>query len=53
MSLQVAGFQSLCRALPQCTPQELEAALDYYHEHPAVIEQDIKRDRRAWQKVVG
>ena len=51
MSRQVAAFQDLCLALPQCTPQELQAALDYYRAHPAVIEQDIKRNRRAWQKV--
>ena len=53
MSRQVADFQGLCQALPQCTPQELQAALDYYGEHPAVIDQDIQRNRRAWQKVVG
>lgn len=53
MSRQVGGFQDLCRALPQCTPEELQAALDYYREHPAIIEQDIKRNRRVWRKVVG
>ncbi len=53
MSRQVADFQSLCGAFPQCTPQELQAALDYYREHPDVIEQDIKRNRQAWQKVAG
>ncbi len=53
MSRQVAGFGGLCQALPQCTPQELQAALDYYAAHPNVIDQDIKRNRRAWQKMVG
>lgn len=53
MSRQVGDFQSLCQALTQCTPAELQAALDFYGEHPAVIDQDIERNRRAWQQVVG
>ncbi len=52
MSRQVADFQQLCEALPQCTPEELRAALDYYEDHKALIEADIERNRQAWEKVV-
>ena len=52
MSRQVADFQQLCEALPQCTPEELRAALDYYEDHKGLIEADIERNRQAWEKVV-
>jgi uncharacterized protein (DUF433 family) len=52
MSRQVPDFQGLCEALPQCTPEELRAALAYYRDHPDVIEEDIERNRQAWDKVV-
>jgi uncharacterized protein (DUF433 family) len=52
MSRQVADFEGLCHALPQCTAEELRAALDYYAEHTDVIEEDIQRNRGAWEKVV-
>ncbi len=52
MSRQVASFDELCKALPQCTPEELRAALDYFQDHTALIEEDIERNRRAWEKVV-
>ncbi len=51
MSCQVADFQRLGEALPQCTPEELRAALDYYRDHTVVINQDIERNRQAWKKV--
>jgi uncharacterized protein (DUF433 family) len=52
ISRQVADFQELCQAMPQCTPEELRAALDYYEDHKELIEEDIERNREAWQKVV-
>jgi uncharacterized protein (DUF433 family) len=52
MSRQVANFQELCEAFPQCTPEELRAALDYYDEHKEFIEEDIERNRDAGQKAV-
>ena len=53
MSRQVADFQGLCEALPQCSPEELRAALDYYHDHADLIEEDIARNRHAWEQVVA
>jgi uncharacterized protein (DUF433 family) len=32
----------------QLTRQQIEAALDYYREHPARIDEDIARNARAW-----
>lgn len=53
MSRQIADFQQLCEALPQCTPEELGAALEYYCDHPDLIEEDIERNHQAWGKVVA
>jgi uncharacterized protein (DUF433 family) len=47
------SFEGLCEALPQCTPEELRAALDYYEDHKDLIEEDIERNRQAWEKVVS
>jgi hypothetical protein len=52
MSCQFPNFQELCEASPQCTPEELHAALDYYDEHKELIEEDIERNRDAGQKAV-
>jgi len=53
MSRQVADFPQLCQALPQCTPEELHAALEYYCDHTDLVEEDIERNRQAWEKVVA
>jgi uncharacterized protein (DUF433 family) len=53
MSREVANFQELCAALPQCTPEELRAALDYYREHTQLIEADIERNREAAQQAAA
>ena len=53
MSRQVAGFAELCAAVPQCTPEELRAALDFYHDHPGLIDEDIERNRDVWEKTVA
>jgi len=52
MSRQVPDFQGLCEALPQCTPEELRAALDYYRDHRDLIEEDIARNHQAWEQMV-
>ncbi|MBV9124478.1 MAG: DUF433 domain-containing protein [Planctomycetes bacterium] len=53
MSRQVANFEELCQAMSHCTPEELRAALDYYQDHKDLIEEDIERNRIAWEKVVA
>ena len=52
-SRQVRDFAALCEALPQCTPEELRAALDYYTDNREVIEEDIERNRKVWNQVVA
>jgi uncharacterized protein (DUF433 family) len=52
ISREVANFQQLCEALPQCTPAELRAALAYYEDHKELIQEDIERNREAAQRVV-
>ncbi len=53
MSRQVSDFEALCAAMPQCTREELGAALEYYQEHRELIEEDIERNREAWEHVAG
>lgn len=53
MSRKVADFQQLCDALPQCAPEELRAALNYYHDHSDIIDEDVNRNRRAWKKAAA
>lgn len=53
MSRQVADFQRLCEALPQCTPEELRAAMDYFRDYTDLIEEDIERNLQVWQKLVA
>jgi hypothetical protein len=33
-------------------PEELRAALDYYRDHQGLVDEDIDRNRQAWDKVV-
>lgn len=53
MSRHVEDFAGLCAALPQCAPEELRAALDYYRDHAGLIDEDIERNRQARDKVVA
>ena len=32
----------------QLTREQIKAALDYYREHPARVDEDIERNARAW-----
>jgi hypothetical protein len=53
MSRQTASFDELCQAFSQCDPDELRAALDYYTDHKQLIDEDIERNRQAWNYVVA
>lgn len=53
MSRQVPDLQGLCEAFSQCTPVELQAALEYYRDHKDLIEEDIERNRQVWEQVVA
>ncbi len=50
LSRQVPKLEGLCAALPQCTADEIRAALDYYHDHPGLVDEDIERNRQILQK---
>ncbi len=52
-SRRAANFEELSAALPQCTSDEIRAALDYYRDHPKLIDEDIERNRQTWEKVVA
>ncbi len=52
--LRVVGtFEELCRSYPHLTPEQLKAALAYYEDHRELIEEDIERNRKAWEEVVA
>jgi uncharacterized protein (DUF433 family) len=38
-------------AFPQLTREQIQAALDYYGEHPERIDQDIERNARALRAI--
>ena len=48
-----ANFEQLSAALPQCTSEEIRAALDYYRDHPQLVDEDIERHRQTWDKIVA
>jgi uncharacterized protein (DUF433 family) len=50
LSRQVSNLEELGAALPQCTPYEICAALDYYHDHPRLVDEDIERNRQILEK---
>jgi uncharacterized protein (DUF433 family) len=50
-SRRAANFEELSAALPQCTSDEIRAALDYYRDHPQLIDEDIERNRQTWSSL--
>jgi len=53
LSRQLANREEVCVALPQCTPDEILAALDYYRDHPQLVDQDIERNRQVLDKAAS
>ena len=53
LSRQIPNREELCAALPQCTAEEVSAALDYYRDHPQLVDEDIERNRQTWEKAVA
>ncbi len=52
MSRQIPDIQGLYAALPQCTPDEIRGALDYYRDHPQLVDEDIERNQGSWGEAV-
>ncbi len=52
-SRKVANIEELSAALPQCTADEIRAALDYYHDHPQLVDEDIERNRQILEKAAA
>ncbi len=50
LSRQIPNLEELCAAIPQCTADEISAALDYYHDQPQLVDEDIERNRQTWEK---
>jgi uncharacterized protein (DUF433 family) len=40
-------------AFPQLTREQVEAALAYYHAHPARVDEDIARNARTWAELTA
>src|SRR5260370_7970173 len=53
LSRQVPNLEELCGALPQCTADEISAALDYYHDHPRLVAEDMERNRQVLEKAAA
>jgi uncharacterized protein (DUF433 family) len=53
LSRQVSDVEELRAALPQCTADEISAALDYYHDHPRLVDEDIERNRQILEKAAA
>src|SRR5438105_1864823 len=53
LSRQIPNLEELYAALPQCTSDEIRAALDYYHDHRQLVDEDIERNRQLLEKAAG
>ena len=53
LSRQVSDMEELRAALPQCTADEISAVLDYYHDHPRLVDEDIERSRQILEKAAA
>ncbi len=45
------NLEHVVAMFPQLTREQVEAALAYYHEHPARVDEDIARNARAWAEL--
>lgn len=47
------GVEELLRAFPHLSREQIEGALVYYAQCPALVDEDIERNRAAWEKLTG
>ena len=44
---ETGGLDETLEAYPQLSREQIQAALDYYRDHPARVDEDIERNERA------
>ena len=49
---QGASVDELAELYPHIGKERVQGALDYYAQHPARVDEDIERNRRAWEEAV-
>lgn len=49
----IGNIDRVAEHYDQLTRQQIEAALDYYREHPARVDEDIERNARAWAELTA
>lgn len=42
------SIEAMLQSLPHLSRSQIEAALDYYKEHPDLVDEDIARQRHAY-----
>jgi uncharacterized protein (DUF433 family) len=50
---QTSSFEATAALHDMLTPEQVQAALDYYAAHPARVDADIETDARAWKELTG
>jgi len=50
---QLGSVEQVRELFPYLTCAQVQGALDYYAEHPARVDEDIARNREAWQALTG
>ena len=53
LRVQGGGVNDLLQAFPHLTREEIESALVYYIRFPRLVDEDIERNRAAWEKLTG
>jgi uncharacterized protein (DUF433 family) len=53
LSRQIPNLDDLGAALPQCTSEEIRAALDYYNDRLQLVDEDIERNRQILDKAAA
>jgi uncharacterized protein (DUF433 family) len=47
------SIERVAERYDQLTREQIEAALDYYREHPARVDEDIARNARVWVELTS
>jgi uncharacterized protein (DUF433 family) len=48
---ETGEFDETAEAFPQLSREQIQAALDYYRDHPARVDEDIERNARALRAI--
>jgi uncharacterized protein (DUF433 family) len=50
---ETGDLNEVIEAFPQLSREQIQAAIDYYRDHPRRIDDDIERNERALSRVRG